>query len=1102
MDSPLAITKITARPLEKGRKGRWKMQWFQRTNINFIVTCVVIGVLTSASYAAPPSDRCILIKVQVADRDDVATLTNMGLDIWEYREGGLIIRVTDNERKQVIESGFTIETITEDVYEYTEKIRKEQISMFAEPTSAKYHSYDEVITELIALEDSGVARTYIIGSTHEGRDILAVKISDNPSDAENEPGAIFLGCHHAREWISVEVPLYIAQYLADNYETDAEVKHLVDSCEIWIVPVVNPDGYEYSRTVDRTWRKNRRDNGDGTFGVDLNRNYSYMWGGPDASPTTSSEAYRGPYAFSEPETQAVRDLVLADDFRVLMSYHNYGQQIYYPWAYTWEPCSDYIPMSSMYLKMRNLINEMSGAIYTSWTEQNGYLIGGETGDWSYGELGIYSFGIELPPSSGGFVLVESRIMPTCEENLPAALYLISLSAENGGIENPATGTTYSSIQFAINEASEGDEILINPGLYQENILFKSKNLTLRSKDPNDPDIVGSTVIEGVQQYPTITMSSSRDSRDGVCVLDGLTIIGGEPGISCRDVSPIIRNCFIESNGSNALEFSEGYEPITIDYTILTPGQVVPALVAYWSLDEAEGIAAHNSFFDNYAYIVGDPVWLPADGKAGGALQLDGIDDYLSTPFILDPVKSSLSAFAWIKGGSPGQVILSQTGDFGGTWLGIDPSEGKLMTGFSEMYFGALVSETVITDGQWHQIGLVYDLASLHRRLYVDGALVAEDATVVSGIPSDGGMYIGASKDPDTGTFFSGMIDDVRVYTRALNAEEIKNLPLYHISSAADSGEIESPTTGRVKNLTAGKTYNNIRFAITDALEGDEIVISEGIYEENIYFKGKNLIFRSKDPNDPSVVAATVINGNDKGSVVTFSGGEDASCVLAGFTITGGNAENGGGIYCGNKSAPKITNCIITKNSATMGGGGIYIEGGSIGRVPLKPALTNCTIINNSASVAGGGLYNQFSNPTLTNCTFSGNSTDYFGGGICFSSGSPVLTNCILWSDIPDEISMLGGTPVVTYSDVQGGFIGEGNINADPLFADAANGDYHLQSQAGRWDPVSGSWMIDGITSPCIDAGDPGTVIGLEPLPNGGRINMGAYGGTNEASKSP
>jgi len=199
------------------------------------------------------------------------------------------------------------------------------------------------------------------------------------------------------------------------------------------------------------------------------------------------------------------------------------------------------------------------------------------------------------------------------------------------------------------------------------------------------------------------------------------------------------------------------------------------LVAHWKLDETDGNIAYDSLSGNDGICHGEPFWQPTGGMIDGALVFGGIDDYVSTPFILDPAKGSLSAFAWIFGGAPGQAILSQTGDFGGTWLGVNPSDGKLMTGFSDMYFGALVSETVITDGQWHHVGLVYDLDSLHRRLYVDGAQVAEDATVVSGIPSDGGLYIGASKDLDASSFFSGLIDDVRIYGVALSAEEIEEL---------------------------------------------------------------------------------------------------------------------------------------------------------------------------------------------------------------------------------------------------------------------------------------------------------------------------------------
>jgi hypothetical protein len=304
---------------------------------------------------------------------------------------------------------------------------------------------------------------------------------------------------------------------------------------------------------------------------------------------------------------------------------------------------------------------------------------------------------------------------------------------------------------------------------------------------------------------------------------------------------------------------------------------------------------------------------------------------------------------------------------------------------------------------------------------------------------------------------------------------------------------ESVIAQTIENATTGQTCASIQQAINDAHHGDEIVVSPGIcqYLENINFKGKNLTLRSKDPKDPVVVAATVITGNSNGNLITFSNNEDANCVLAGFTITGGKR----GIYCSG-SSPTITNCTVVGNRNADIGAGLYIKDDS------SPTLVNCVFSENSASMMGGGIQNVDSSPILINCTFTGNSDAYFGGGIYCARGSPVLSSCILWDNTPEEISILSGTPVITYSDIQGSFTGEGNIDADPLFADPVNGDYHLKSQAGRWDPVSQSWIIDEITSPCIDAGNPSALVGLELLPNGGIINMGAYGGTLEASKSP
>jgi hypothetical protein len=247
--------------------------------------------------------------------------------------------------------------------------------------------------------------------------------------------------------------------------------------------------------------------------------------------------------------------------------------------------------------------------------------------------------------------------------------------------------------------------------------------------------------------------------------------------------------------------------------------------------------------------------------------------------------------------------------------------------------------------------------------------------------------------------------------------------------------------------------------------------------------------------------------------------------LTDCSLTGNWAlESGGGVWNGGRMT--LMRCSITANSAEQGGGI---------RTCGELTLNNCTVAGNSASQSGGGLWDLCGDLLcLTNCTFAGNSAERGRALTCslWEQWSTIiqLTNCILWdggdeiwnNDYPAEIT-------IAHSDVQGGpaavydpcnvvIWGEGNIDADPCFAEPGywdptdmpedanddfwlDGDYHLKSQAGRWDASEGRWVIDDVTSPCIDAGDPMSPIGLEPFPNGGRINMGAYGGTAEASKS-
>jgi hypothetical protein len=232
--------------------------------------------------------------------------------------------------------------------------------------------------------------------------------------------------------------------------------------------------------------------------------------------------------------------------------------------------------------------------------------------------------------------------------------------------------------------------------------------------------------------------------------------------------------------------------------------------------------------------------------------------------------------------------------------------------------------------------------------------------------------------------------------------------------------------------------------------------------------------------------------------------EESSTMLADCTFLGnGTQESGGGIH-NNRSRPMLLGCIFTQNSAPRNGGGLYNHNNS------DMSLTNC-IFNENGAGSGGGIENlNYSNVLLLNCTFNANiAVDVGGGGISnFQEGHLALVNCILWADTPDEILLTatrgaaGGSVEVSYSDVQNGWPGEGNIDVDPLFADSEKSDFHLKSQGGRWDPINSNWVVDEVSSPCIDASSPDEPVGLERFPNGDRINMGAYGGTPEASLSP
>ncbi len=399
--------------------------------INLILTIIVIGGASQKIMKARIYYQNDEQKMQIlAKHPDI--LAGRAVEKW------FDVFISDQEYQEFKNMGIRMEIQIQDIKKYFREKGGSHIMI----DFGEYYTFTEMQTEInqISQQYPNITKLDTISWSWYNKPIIAMKISDNPQIDENEPTGLFTGVHHAREPIGCSICMDFIRWLCENYNQPGgagdTATFLVNEREIWIVPVINPDGYVYNEQDDwGMWRKNQRDNdNNGGFnsdydGVDLNRNYGYMWGydNQGSSPNPPDDDYRGPSAFSEPEVQAIRELCDVAQPQVAINYHAYGEYIITPWGYTnaYPPAPD----DEIFLSMADTMSaNWNGYTYGNAYATVGYPANGTSDDWMYGEQNekpkcfAYTFevGNDFWQATGDTGIIIQQI----QETRPCMIYLL------------------------------------------------------------------------------------------------------------------------------------------------------------------------------------------------------------------------------------------------------------------------------------------------------------------------------------------------------------------------------------------------------------------------------------------------------------------------------------------------------------------------------------------------------------------------------------------------------------------------------------------------------------------------------------------------------
>lgn len=339
--------------------------------------------------------------------------------------------VNDAEINRLADFGIEWTTVVDDLEHFF------QSQIANRDNLGEYTTYDELTAELLdwATHFPDLIHLESLGQSWDGREIWAVKVSDNPALPEDEPNVLFIGAMHSRELITVEILRYFLTYLTENYPADPIVRDIVDDRQIWLVPMLNPDGHvvvenHHSGSSWGWWRKNTRDNNtNGVFddwydGVDLNRNFDFHFGEPPGSSNNpTSNVYHGPSAFSEPETQFIQQLCTEHNFALAINYHSFGDQLMYPWSYADAYTADH----ELFLAIARVLTADNGYDFGNSWDMLEYLMSGETCDWMYHHHGTLAMTVEVGPDAYNFYPPESEIESIGQINLSANIALAQMA---------------------------------------------------------------------------------------------------------------------------------------------------------------------------------------------------------------------------------------------------------------------------------------------------------------------------------------------------------------------------------------------------------------------------------------------------------------------------------------------------------------------------------------------------------------------------------------------------------------------------------------------------------------------------------------------------